>query len=95
MIEARNSFLFHGHSPWLPVFNNTEAAGRRDFPLACCFARLSLRECGRSAATINRWENRRTEPNKMTLFVIRDFCKSKNIAFAFDTSKSVERGEQN
>lgn len=29
------------------------------------------------------------------LFVIRDFCKSKNIAFAFDTLKSVERGEQN
>ena len=48
-----------------------------------------------SVATVNRWENGRTEPNKMTLFVIRDFCKSKNIAFAFDTSKSVERGEQN
>lgn len=46
-------------------------------------------------ATVNRWENGRTEPNKMTLFVIRDFCKSKNIAFAFDTLKSVERGEQN
>lgn len=48
-----------------------------------------------SVATVNRWENGRTEPNKMTLFVIRDSCKSKNIAFAFDTSKSVERGEQN
>ena len=48
-----------------------------------------------SVATVNRWENGRTEPNKMTLFVIRDFCKSKNIAFAFDTLKSVERGEQN
>ena len=48
-----------------------------------------------SVATVNRWENGRTEPNKMTPFVIRDFCKSKNIAFAFDTSKSVERGEQN
>ncbi len=48
-----------------------------------------------SVATINRWENGRTEPNKMTLFVIRDLCKSKNIAFAFDTLKSVERGEQN
>lgn len=44
-----------------------------------------------SVATVNRWENGRTEPNKMTLFVIRDFCKSKNIAFAFDTSK-VLRG---
>lgn len=42
-----------------------------------------------SVATVNRWENGRTEPNKMTLFVIRDFCKSKNIAFAFDTPKSV------
>ena len=48
-----------------------------------------------SVATVNRWENGRTEPNKMTLFVIRDFCKSKNIAFAFDTSKSAERGEHN
>ena len=48
-----------------------------------------------SVATVNRWENGRTEPNKMTLFVIRDFCQSKNIAFAFDTLKSVERGEQN
>ena len=48
-----------------------------------------------SVATVNRWENGRTEPNKMTLFVIRDFCKSKNIAFAFDTLKSGERGEQN
>jgi putative transcriptional regulator len=47
-----------------------------------------------SIATVNRWENGRTEPNKMTLFVIRDFCKSKNITFAFNTSKSVERGEQ-
>ena len=44
-----------------------------------------------SVATVNRWENGRTEPNN----VIRDFCKSKNIAFAFDTLKSVERGEQN
>lgn len=42
-----------------------------------------------SVATVNRWENGRTEPNKMTLFVIRDFCKSKNIAFAFDTLKSL------
>ena len=25
-----------------------------------------------SVATVNRWENGRTEPNKMTLFVIRD-----------------------
>ena len=48
-----------------------------------------------SFTSVNRWENGRTEPNKMTLFVIRDFCKSKNIAFAFDTSKSVERGERN
>ena len=48
-----------------------------------------------SVATVNRWENGRTEPNKMTLFVIRDFFKYKNSAFAFDTLKSVERGEQN
>lgn len=36
-----------------------------------------------SVATVNRWENGHTIPNKMTLFVIEDFCKSKNITFDY------------
>ena len=49
-----------------------------------------------SIATVNRWENGRTVPNKMTLFVIRDFCKTRNINFAFDSiADSEKRGEQN
>ena len=28
-----------------------------------------------SCATVNRWENGRTVPNKMTMFVIREYCK--------------------
>lgn len=49
-----------------------------------------------SVATVNRWENGRTVPNKMTLFVIRDFCKTRNIIFAFDAvANGGKRGEQN
>lgn len=48
-----------------------------------------------SVATVNRWENGRTKPNKMTLFVIRDFCKSKNITFAFDTPEGAKDGDYN
>lgn len=44
-----------------------------------------------SVATVNRWENGRTVPNKMTLFVIRDFCKARNTIFAFDL---VDNGEK-
>ena len=28
-----------------------------------------------SCATVNRWENGRTVPNKMTMFVIRRYCE--------------------
>lgn len=49
-----------------------------------------------SIATVNRWENGRTVPNKMTLFVIRDFCKTRDVLFAFDAADGGDkRGEQN
>ncbi len=32
-----------------------------------------------SCATVNRWENRRTAPNKMTMFVIRECCKRRGL----------------
>ena len=32
-----------------------------------------------SCATVNRWENRRTVPNKMTMFVIREYCKRRGV----------------
>ena len=31
-----------------------------------------------SCATVNRWENERTVPNKMTMFVIREYCKRRS-----------------
>lgn len=32
-----------------------------------------------SCATVNRWENGRTVPNKMTMFVIREYCKQRGV----------------
>ena len=32
-----------------------------------------------SCATVNRWENERTVPNKMTMFVIREYCKRRGV----------------
>ena len=32
-----------------------------------------------SVGTINRWENGRTVPNKMTMFVIRECCKRRGL----------------
>ena len=32
-----------------------------------------------SCATVNRWENGRTVPNKMTMFVIREYCKRRGV----------------
>ena len=32
-----------------------------------------------SCATVNRWENGRTAPNKMTMFVIREYCKRRGV----------------
>ena len=45
-----------------------------------------------SCATVNRWENGRTVPNKMTMFVIREYCKNKGIEFAYESNEK-ERGD--
>jgi putative transcriptional regulator len=42
-----------------------------------------------SCATVNRWENGRTVPNKMTMFVIRQFCRERNIGFDYDEGVSL------
>ena len=44
-----------------------------------------------SCATVNRWENGRTVPNKMTMFVIREYCKRHGVAFAYDEEQ--KRGD--
>jgi transcriptional regulator with XRE-family HTH domain len=36
-----------------------------------------------SYATVNRWENRRTVPNKMTLNVIKHYCHSNHLEFDY------------
>ena len=41
-----------------------------------------------SCATVNRWENGRTVPNKMTMFVIREYCKHHGVAFAYDEEQT-------
>ena len=40
-----------------------------------------------SYATVNRWENGRTIPNKMTRNVIKHFCHDKNIEFEYEPEK--------
>ena len=40
-----------------------------------------------SCATVNRWENGRTVPNKMTMLVIREYCKNKGIEFAYESNE--------
>ena len=37
-----------------------------------------------SVATVNRWENGRTMPNKMTVFVIRKYCEGHGLDFSYD-----------
>ena len=44
-----------------------------------------------SYATVNRWENGRTVPNKMTMFVIREYCKRRGVTFAYDEEQ--KRGD--
>jgi putative transcriptional regulator len=41
-----------------------------------------------SYATVNRWENGRTVPNKMTLNVIKQYCLSKETGFDFKPEKN-------
>jgi putative transcriptional regulator len=45
-----------------------------------------------SCATVNRWENGRTVPNKMTMFVIREYCKQRGVPFAYD-GEEQKRGD--
>ncbi|MDD2231403.1 MAG: helix-turn-helix transcriptional regulator [Sphaerochaetaceae bacterium] len=45
-----------------------------------------------SCATVNRWENGRTVPNKMTMFVIREYCKRNSIDFAYEGDEK-KRGD--
>lgn len=45
-----------------------------------------------SCATVNRWENGRTVPNRMTLFVIREYCKQRGVDFTHD--EGAEKHEQ-
>lgn len=45
-----------------------------------------------SCASVNRWENGRTVPNKMTMFVIREYGKSHGIDFACEGDKK-KRGD--
>lgn len=44
-----------------------------------------------SFTSVNRWENGRTVPNKMTMFVIREYCKHHGVAFAYDEEQ--KRGD--
>ena len=44
-----------------------------------------------SCATVNRWENGRTVPNKMTMFVLLEFCIRLGVAFAYDEEQ--KRGD--
>lgn len=37
-----------------------------------------------SFVTVNRWENERTKPTKMTICVIRRYCKEHGLEFSFD-----------
>ena len=42
-----------------------------------------------SCATVNRWENGRTVPNKMTMFVIRRYCEEHGTTFDYEKEVSV------
>ena len=37
-----------------------------------------------SFTSVNRWENGRTTPNKMTVFVIRKYCEEHGLDFSYD-----------
>ena len=43
-----------------------------------------------SHATVKRWENRRTVPNKMTLNVIRQYCHSNHMKFCYEPDSNVQ-----
>lgn len=37
-----------------------------------------------SFTSVNRWENKRTTPNKMTIYVIRRYCDEHGLVFSYD-----------
>ena len=37
-----------------------------------------------SFTSVNRWENGKTMPNKMTVFVIRKYCEGHGLDFSYD-----------
>ena len=37
-----------------------------------------------SFTSVNRWENGKTMPNKMTVFVIRKYCEEHGLDFSYD-----------
>ncbi len=43
-----------------------------------------------SYATVNRWENRRTVPNKMTLNVIKQYCHSNHVKFDYKPDSNAQ-----
>ena len=42
-----------------------------------------------SFTSINRWETGRTMPNKMTVFVIRQYCINHGLDFSYDEEAGV------
>lgn len=42
-----------------------------------------------SFSTINRWENGKTVPNKMTIKMIVNFCERNNILFKYTTVRTT------
>lgn len=42
-----------------------------------------------SFSTINRWENGKTIPNKMTIKMIINYCEKNNISFKYNTVRTT------
>lgn len=51
------------------------------------------KELGVSFATVNRWENGKTQPTYKALRTIKDYCEKKNVEF--DINTNAERGNAN
>ena len=45
---------------------------------------MTFGELNVSFTSVNRWENGRTMPNKMTVFVIRKYCEEHGLDFSYD-----------
>lgn len=44
-------------------------------------------------ATVNRWENGKTIPNRMTMFVIHQYCADHNIEFGYQEEPATSQGK--